>query len=287
MSEVAVEFSGSEGNLLRGRALGPEGLGPSVLFMHGGGQTHHSWRNAARRVARQRRAVLLDARGHGTSDWPESGDYRFNAIATDLAAVCRALQAADGVAPVVVGASMGGLAAMLAADEEPNLYSGLVLVDIVPRMEQSGVDRIIAFMGERSRAGFASVDEAAQTIAVYRAGAAATPRSQAGLAKNLREGADGRWYWHWDPRFVDGPLPIEREAGGHVERLERGLQRLACPLMLVRGSRSQLVSEDAVAAFRSLVPQADYVDISGAGHMVVGDRNDAFAEAVLDFLNRL
>ena len=273
-----IEFLGSEGNALRGDRRGT-GIGAPVLFLHGGGQTRHAWDATAERVADKRTAITLDARGHGQSDWPESGDYRFTAMAADLKAVVRQLEAK----PIVVGASMGGLAAMLAGEAEPDLFAGLVLVDITPRMEQSGVDRILGFMGERSKEGFASVEEVADAIAAYLP-ERARPKSLDGLTKNLVQRDDGRWYWHWDPRFVSGPLAVERQATGFEERLENAVARLLCPVLLVRGSRSNLVSEEAVSAFRRAVPKADYVDISGAGHMVAGDRNDAFADAIEGFL---
>ena len=50
---------------------------------------------------------------------------------------------------------------------------------------------------------------------------------------------------------------------------------------------SELVSEDSVAAFRSLAPQAHYTDVAGARHMVAGDRNDVFIEAVVSFLRTI
>lgn len=284
MSE-AIELVGSEGNVLRGDLRG-EGAAPPVLFLHGGGQTRHAWAATAGRISSSRATITLDARGHGGSDWPGSGDYRFTAMAADLRAVVGEIAKRFGAAPVVVGASMGGLSAMLAAEDMPDAFAGLVLVDITPRMEQSGVDRILGFMGERAADGFASPTEAADAIAAYLP-ERKRPRSLNGLTKNLVERGDGRWYWHWDPRFVSGPLSVESVATGFEERLEAALARLRCPILLVRGSRSDLVSEDAVAAFRRAVPEAGYVDISGAGHMVVGDRNDAFGDAVETFLDRL
>ena len=61
---------------------------------------------------------------------------------------------------------------------------------------------------------------------------------------------------------------------------------LSLPVHLVRGGSSDLVSPEAVAHFRALVPHAAYSDIADATHMVVGDQNDAFGDAILDFLVR-
>ncbi len=61
---------------------------------------------------------------------------------------------------------------------------------------------------------------------------------------------------------------------------------LRVPTLLVRGKISDVVSEETAAEFRAAVPHAEYADVSGAGHMVAGDRNDAFSEAVINFLTR-
>jgi pimeloyl-ACP methyl ester carboxylesterase len=56
------------------------------------------------------------------------------------------------------------------------------------------------------------------------------------------------------------------------------------PTLLVRGSRSDLVPEESVRHFLDVIPDARYVDVQDAGHMVVGDRNDAFRAALIEFL---
>ena len=58
------------------------------------------------------------------------------------------------------------------------------------------------------------------------------------------------------------------------------------PVMLVRGRVSDLVSETKAAEFIARFPDVEFVDVSGAGHMVAGDRNDAFTAAIVDFLDR-
>ena len=286
MTPEPIAFTGSANNVLRGDYW-PSGSPNSTpnLFMHGGGQTRHAWDAAAARVTRIGPAITVDARGHGESDWVGDGDYRMPSIASDLVEISMQVREGFGRPPVLVGASMGGICAMVAGEAHPDLFAALVLVDITPRMEQSGVDRVLGFMGERARDGFASVDEAADAIAAYLP-QRKRPRSLDGLAKNLRQRDDGRWYWHWDPAFVSGPMAVESRLEQHAERLTRGVQNLRCPILLVRGSQSELVSEEAVADFRAAVPHAEFVDVSGAGHMVAGDRNDVFADAVIDFIER-
>jgi non-heme chloroperoxidase len=182
--------------------------------------------------------------------------------------------------PVFVGASLGGLTSLLTEGESSqSLSAALVLVDITPRVEQKGVERIRAFMTPRPD-GFASLEEAADTIAAY-IPHRPRPKDLSGLEKNLRKGPDGRYRWHWDPQLIS---PARFARGRDPERLLAAARALRVPTLLVRGKMSDVVSEETTAEFLAAVPHAQYVDVSGAGHMVAGDRNDIFSKAVIDFL---
>jgi pimeloyl-ACP methyl ester carboxylesterase len=258
---------------------------PAVIFLHGGGQTRHSWGGTATVVAEKGwQAITLDARGHGESDWSARTDYRLSSFAGDVARVIESL----GRPPVVVGASLGGLTAILLLGELlPGGASGLVLVDIIPDMEQAGADRIQSFMAERVVDGFGSLDEVADAIAAYNPHRP-RPTDLSGLRKNLRE-RNGRFYWHWDPAFIGGVAdlpPSEIQDRARLNADVRAIIDARIPVLLVRGKVSDLVTEEGAAAFCDRFPEAEFVDVSGAGHMVAGDRNDAFTAAVLDFLDR-
>ena len=258
---------------------------PPVIFLHGGGQTRFSWGGTASAVAeRGFQAITLDARGHGESDWSQAGDYQLTSFAYDVDAAIEGL----ACAPILVGASLGGLTAILLAGElHPGVARGLVLVDIVPDMEQGGADRIHAFMSDRVTEGFASLDEVADAIAAYNPHRR-RPSDLSGLRKNLRA-RDGRWYWHWDPQFISGSAELPPNEIADVGRLNAavtGIERAGVPLMLIRGRASDLVSEEKARAFLEHHPAAEFADVSGAGHMVAGDRNDAFTEAVVGFLQK-
>jgi pimeloyl-ACP methyl ester carboxylesterase len=256
---------------------------PAVVLVHGGGQTRHSWGGTAAALAAQGwHAVAYDQRGHGRSDRAPDRDYGNQRFAEDVVDVAAEVRAASGVAPVLVGASLGGLASLLAeGDLAPGTCRALVLVDITPRMEPDGVRRIVGFMLDRVEEGFGSLEEAAAAIAEYQPHRP-PPSDLRGLSKNLRRDPDGRWRWHWDPDFFLGPLPVG--AGQAHGRFEAATRALAVPTLLVRGRLSDLVSEETAAEFLALCPRAGFVDVSEAGHMVAGDRNDAFTEAVATFL---
>ena len=287
---ATATFIGAAGNKLVADVFGDGGA--PVLLLHGGGQTRHAWQKTAQAIARKgHTAFTLDQRGHGDSDWVASGAYDFTDYAADAKAVAAELTRRSGVKPIVIGASLGGIAALLAEgdaerDTGANVFSALVLVDITPRVDMSGVAKVLGFMRANAKEGFASIAEAAQAVTEYLP-QRPRPKSNEGLKKNLRLSPDGRWRWHWDPRFLDGP----RVAGADRSAVEAALiaaaRRIRIPALLVRGGSSELVKEAHAKEFLELVPHADYVDVSGARHMVAGDRNDHFSAAVLSFIERL
>jgi len=257
----------------------------AVVFLHGGGQTRRSWAQAAAAVAKRGwQAVTIDLRGHGESDWSSEGDYRVVSFATDVQEVLRTLPPQ----PVLVGASLGGFTSMLLEGElAPGIASAVVLVDIVPNMEQSGANRIHAFMADRVESGFDSLEEVADAIAEYNPHRP-RPTDLDGLTTNLRRRGD-RWYWHWDPQFISGTAPFPPFEVTDADRMHAAVDailRNGVPMLLIRGQVSDLVSQERADEFLARFPQVEFTDVRGAGHMVAGDRNDIFAEAVLNFLAR-
>jgi pimeloyl-ACP methyl ester carboxylesterase len=273
-----ARFEGFQGIHLVADVWGDDNAWP-VLLMHGGGQTRHAWGSTARTLAEQGwKTVSLDLRGHGDSEWAFNGDYSFTAYAADCVAIADQL----GRPPVLVGASLGGVAAMLAEGTTDRVVSsGLVIVDITHRPNLEGIQRIRAFMSSGLE-GFASLDAAAEAIAAY------TPNrvkrvNPAGLMKVLRQKGDGRWYWHWDPRFLDSDrTEVPRE--DFQPLFEAALGNIRVPTLLVRGRLSDVVTDDGVKEFLAKIPTAKEVDVGGAAHMVAGDQNDTFSDAVIDFL---
>lgn len=253
--------------------------GQPLLFLHGSGQTRQSWGKALVEAARHGfRAISLDLRGHGDSDWSPDGRYDLDLFADDLRAVLTQLERS----PVVVGASLGGIVGMMAAAADPAALRALVLVDITAHVDMEGANEVIAFMSAGAD-GFASIEEAADAVSAYLPHRD-KPRSSKGLAKNLRQRGN-RWYWHWDPAFMTMGADVTPQAEGPTV-LESAAMGLTIPTLLIRGGRSRIVTEEGARAFMEMVPHADYVHIDGAHHMVAGDANDAFNDAVFAFVDR-
>lgn len=271
-------FFGAKGHTIVADIFGE---GSPTLLAHGGGQTRLAWtRTAIALMEAGYSAIAMDLRGHGESAWSPSGSYQLDDFASDLLAISDQLSEK----PALVGASLGGLAGLIAEGElRPGSFTSLTLVDITPNMEPIGVARVLDFMKAHLADGFASPDEAADAIANYLPHRERRKGSES-LDRYLRRCDDGRLRWHWDPRFITS---VTNEKPGQSEkRLIDAAKTLKLPIHLIRGGSSNLVSADGAQAFLRLTPHSAYTDIAGAGHMVVGDRNDAFTEAVVSFFRR-
>ncbi len=248
-----------------------------LLFAHGFGQTRGAWNGASTTLAEAGcRCVTFDARGHGESDWLADGDYHMDQFGDDMLRLAKA----QPQPPILVGASMGGLLGMVVAGEiRPNPFRALVLVDITPRWETAGVERILSFMQAHPN-GFADYAEAAEQIAAYLPHRRER-KSEEQLRPLLRQGDDGRLRWHWDPALLAG---VVHESERYQPRLQAAAAHIDIPVLLLSGARSDVVSRATVDEFLKLVPHAQHVELADATHMVAGDANDAFTREVIRFV---
>lgn len=268
----------SDGNEIAGDCWGNPS-GPLVVLQHGGGQTRHAWKNTGETLGKAGyHAVAFDARGHGDSGWANPDHYGVEYMVDDLRTVIEAL---GGSTPVLVGASMGGGTSLVAIGEKRIAAKALVLVDMAPRIEEEGSQQIQAFM-DQCPDGFDTLEQVAEAIANYQPHRP-RKRNLDGLAKNVRVGADGRFRWHWDPKWRVGRGSMD----AYRERLHKSADGIDVPTLLVRGALSNVLTEEGAQAFLKQCPQAEYINVKSAAHMVAGDRNDIFAESVIEFLGRI
>jgi non-heme chloroperoxidase len=267
-------FETRDGLTLVADVIGDEAARPA-LFLHGGGQTRGSWKASLARVADTgRRALALDARGHGESGWSPAGDYSIDAFANDLADVITQI----GRPPVLIGASLGGVTSLLLVGEALAPAQALILVDVAPRINRAGVARILKFMSAHPH-GFGSLEEAADAVADYNPHRP-RPASAAGLANSLRL-RGGRYFWHWDPAFVTNRA---NDRAAIETRLDAAARRIGIPVLLVRAGRSDVVTAEEVRHMKELIPHSRLAEVPAVGHMIAGDDNSTFNAIILDFL---
>ncbi len=122
-----VQYQGFAGVRLEAEMVGADD-DPSVLLVHGAGQTRRVWDSVAEALRQAgRRVISLDLRGHGGSEWPEDGRYDFESMVQDLRSVLAQLS----TRPVVVASTLGGWIASAALERDAAmLAAGLVLVDL-------------------------------------------------------------------------------------------------------------------------------------------------------------
>ncbi len=272
---IACTLQADDGLLLS--AARCEGRGPGILLAHGFGQTRQAWVPTQRRLSQAGYASLAwDVRGHGQSGRnPAASRYAGDQFVADVGTAARAL----GPAPVLVGASMGGLTGLIAQSHH-RLFSAMVLVDITPRWEASGVERILGFMNAHPD-GFDSYDHAAEQIAAYLPHRR-EKKTPAQLAHLLNARPDGRLAWHWDPRLLSEFIPTTDQL---QPLIEDACRQLDIPVLLVSGGRSDLVTQQTVDHFLELAPHARHVQLPQATHMVAGDDNDAFTDTLIPFIH--
>jgi len=224
---------------------------PPMLLLHGGAQTAHSWDEVAPDLARDHHVLALDQRGHGDTDWAPEGRYRRDDFVADIRAF---LDDRDWERATVAALSLGGLNSIAFAATHPERIAGLVVVDVTPTISQTGGKAIAAQLQVRE--------------------------FRARLRHALRQGADGRWSYKFDPGIGGGGLETD------FERLWEQVREIRCPTLLVRGAQSAILAREAAARFVRELPGSTVVEVPGAGHSVMGDNPSGFIGAVRPFLAR-
>ena len=253
---------------------------PLVILLHGGGQTRHAWKGTTEKLASSGfYAVALDLRGHGDSDWSKEGDYAIESYRSDLISIIEEI----GKPASLIGASLGGMVSLsTAGDPEFEKHcSALVMVDIGIYPNEEGSNEILEFMSSGFK-GFVSLEEASDAIAKYLPHRE-KPKDISGLKKNLRLKDDGKYYWHWDPKFIQSRTSNRTE---HRSKHKTYAHNVCIPTLLIRGALSNVVTEEEVKDFMETIKHAEFVEIDKAAHMIAGDRNDIFANAAINFLQK-
>ena len=241
---------------------------PKIVFVHGSAQNAHTWDTVC--LALGEPALAVDLPGHGHSSWRDDGDYSPRSLAFDIAPIVEQ-HAPD--AALVCGMSLGGLTTLALAYQRPDLVDRLMMVDITPGVTGEKAKAITDFVnGPQS---FASFDDLlARTIEHNPTRSRSSLRR--GILHNARQLDDLSWVWRYDRRSHPRRERSESVAAGMWEMIER----LPCPLTLVRGGTSPVVDDADVAELLRRKPDATVHVVDGAGHSVQGDRPRELAALV-------
>jgi pimeloyl-ACP methyl ester carboxylesterase len=248
---------------------------PALVLLHGGGQSAHTWDAFCLLLSPRYRCLALDQRGSGDSDWPADAAYAIEDHAGDVAEF---IDRTGVVEPLLVGMSMGGINATAYAAGHADRLRGLVSVDVGPQMQLEPVRRLMSSMGPMWT--FASVAQAAEKLAKLGA-----RRDQAllrqTLALNLRQRDDGQWIWKFDPGPLFG-ISTEELLGPRAE-LWGVLDRITCPVLVVRGGDSEVFAASDAEEFARRLPHAQIAVVPKARHSVQTDNPRGLADVIAGF----
>lgn len=252
---------------------------PSIVLLHGFQSNAHTWDTFSQAMANTYHVLALDQRGHGDTDWAPDGDYTPDAFIRDIVGFIDALNI---VPTMLVGHSMGGRHAAMAAADYPDKAAKVVIVDTPAEMPPAILDRL-------AQQPVSDTPPEPETFAsfedVIRSGIAQyplTPEAELRHANyhNLYRGADGKWRWRWDLTL------LERRRLNRSLQLDlySYLQRVQCPTLLIRGQQSPVLTPDIAQKMVQHLPCGRLVEIPDTAHTVNADKAEAFNVLTADFL---
>lgn len=251
-----------------------EPRGEPVVLLHGLRAYAHWFDDLAETLATDHYVVAPDLRGRGASGHSPGGDYRCDIYVDDLEGLLREIGAERAT---LVGHSLGVMIAMLFTRRHPERVSRLVLIDLGPEIEEKGRERLRRELLD-TPARFASWREAEQFVR----GAHPTTedRIQARLRWMLADDADGGVRWRLDDAIFSPNTPLEP-----AWRMWSALRRVRCPTLVVRGERSDTLSEKTVRAMIDLLPSGSRsTEVPDAGHMVLDDDPATASQLIAAFI---
>jgi esterase len=254
------------------------GNGHPILFLHGGGINAHTWDVVCLMLRERYHCIALDQRGHGDSEWSPAIDYGVATQVGDVEGFIEKLALAN---PVLVGQSMGGLNSIAYAIRHSARMKGLVVVDVGPEINSAGTQRIREFSSTPELESLEAFLERAVKFNPIR-----DPRVlRRSLFYNLRQLPTGKWSLKHDQRRAsDDSWRIATE---QRERILRDVAKINCPTLILRGGKSDVLTDDAAERFVHMLPHARWVRVENAGHNVQGDNPSGLLDAMNPFLREL
>ena len=249
---------------------------PTLLFLHGGNQSAHSWDLVSLHLADRFHIIAPDQRGHGDSEWARDADYSSHAMAADAHAILSHFNIDQ---PIVIGHSMGGMNTLRLALEQPDLLDRLVLVDVGPELSEAGAKTIRNFVVDNRE--FDDLEDFIQNVQKY------DPyRSREHIERtvkyNLLKRADGKYISKRDhgPRLAT--TQTQREQSDRFSLSDAS--SISQPTLVIRGANSNLFSPEAAQRFAEALPQGQLKTVPDSGHNVHGQNTSGFIAALIPFL---
>jgi pimeloyl-ACP methyl ester carboxylesterase len=245
------------------------GEGPPLIILHGLFGSGRNWTSIAKKLAENWRVLTVDLRNHGASPWDDAMNY--DLMAQDVLAL---IEAEKLEKPVLLGHSMGGKTAMVAALADPNAIGALIVADIAPVSYGRSHD---PYIGAMRSIDLTKVERRGDADAALRD---AVPEAglRGFLLHNLVLGDDGA-HWRLNLEAIDHNLPALTDFP-----LPRAGSVYSGPSIFVAGANSDYIQPDHHATIRQLFPKASVLLIADAGHWLHAEKPAEFLELVSGFL---
>jgi len=270
-----------------------------LLCVHGLTRCGRDFDVLARRLAHEYRVVCPDVAGRGASDWlVNPACYTIPQYAADMVALIARLHpttlhwvgtSMGGLIGMVVG---GGLSALSATGgDDLNVRSGrpnpridrMVLNDVGPRLDPAALARIGSYVG--MPVSLPSFDAAVAYVrSVSAAGFGPHDDAQwADLTRHVFVERDGAWVKHYDLRLALALTGTDSAMAAGEQLLWQAYRSLDCPLLIVRGQQSDLLTVETARDMLAANPRAILREFPGVGHAPTLIAEDQ-CRAVADFL---
>ena len=249
----------------------------ACILLHGFGEGAYIWDNFAPSIAKLFRTLAVDLRGHGDSWWHPKAEYDVEGHVADVVEVIDALRVDRFV---LVGHSLGGEIAIRIAAARPKSVIGLVIVDFGPELNPHGSDRVLADFNDSVRT-WDSLSEYEVWLQKRR------PLISPAMISDLSAGAlrtrpNGGYLLKCDPA-----LGTAKTREKNTAMLWKIIASIASPVLVLRGIGSAVLHADVAERMEKMLPNGCLWTITHAGHAVMVDNPEGFAEALYPFLSQL
>ncbi len=280
-----ITWTSADGLALYAKSYGPETAGLTVLCIHGLTRNHKDFEPMIAALPGRFRFVAVDVRGRGQSAYdPDADHYNPKVYAEDMG---RLLDKLDLTRVALIGTSMGGLISLMMMRKMPKRIAGIVLNDVGPVVEKTGIARIAGYAGKVQPV----TDWPSAAAAVKAIQGAAFPdmpeeRWMDFARRTYKEMPDGRPVLDYDPNIAKGLGKVKPGALTNfvMWRLFGGLKK--APLLIVRGETSDILSQATAEEMVRRHPDARLAVVPRVGHAPILDEAPAIS-AITDFLTDL
>jgi esterase len=246
------------------------GSGQPIIILHGLFGQSDNWNTFAKTIGEKGfRAITVDQRNHGLS--PHSNTWTLEAMAEDLHEFIEEYQLRH---PILLGHSMGGKTVMYFEKMFPGISDKVIIVDIAARAYPAGHTAVLKALHAVDLNKISNRKEAETVMKEY-LGDFGTRQF---LLKNLhwKDAANTRMDWRFNLKVISDNY------GNITGAVPEGLSKV--PALIVRGERSEYVTENDLSDFKKRFPDSEFVTIEGAGHWVHAEKPVEFFEKVFEFI---